>query len=120
MEPNPENSKEDRTVIGVYHLTRAYGERAWIAGVWFAVAAGANLFAGRIPYTFGMAIGLWALARFLVGFTWRDSPILGPLGAEQLYALVVVAIAVVGLIERWRAPLATMVERRPEAEARLA
>ena len=42
-------------------VTRAYGERAWIAGVWFAVAAGANLFAGRIPYTFGMAIGLWAL-----------------------------------------------------------
>ena len=29
--------------------SRAYGERAWIAGVWFAVAAGANLFAGRIP-----------------------------------------------------------------------
>lgn len=42
-------------------VMRAYGERAWIAGAWFAVAAGANLFAGRIPFTFGMAIGLWAL-----------------------------------------------------------
>ena len=67
-----------------------------------------------------VALGLWALARFLVGFTWRDLPILGPLHAEQLYALVVLAIAIVGLVERWRAPLATMVERRPEAEARLA
>jgi prolipoprotein diacylglyceryltransferase len=67
-----------------------------------------------------VALGLWAIARFLVGFTWRDSTILGPLRTEQLLALVVLAIAIVGLIERWRAPLAGVVERRPEAEARLA
>jgi prolipoprotein diacylglyceryltransferase len=67
-----------------------------------------------------VALGLWAVARFLVGFTWRDSPILGPLRTEQLLALVVLAIALVGFVERARAPLATVVERRPEAEARLA
>jgi len=67
-----------------------------------------------------VALGLWAIARFVVGFTWRDSTVLGPLRAEQLYALVVLAIAVVGLVDRWRAPLATGVERRPEGEARLA
>ena len=67
-----------------------------------------------------VAIGLWAVARFLVGFTWRDPAILGPLKAEQLYALVVLAIAVVGVVERWRAPLVGVIERRPEAEARLA
>jgi len=67
-----------------------------------------------------VALGLWAVSRFIVGFTWRDSPILGPLRTEQLLALVVLAIAVVGFVERARAPLATVVERRPEAEARLA
>ena len=65
-----------------------------------------------------VALGSWAIARFLVGFTWRDSAIVGPLGTEQLLALVVLAIAIVGLVERWRAPFASMVEHRPEAEVR--
>jgi prolipoprotein diacylglyceryltransferase len=67
-----------------------------------------------------VALGLWAIARFLVGFTWRDTPILGPLRTEQLLALVVLAIALVGLVERARAPFATLVEQRPEAGARMA
>lgn len=67
-----------------------------------------------------VALGLWAIARFLVAFTWRDSAILGPIRTEQLLALVVLAIALVGFVERWRAPLASAVERRPEADARLA
>ena len=67
-----------------------------------------------------VALGLWAVARFLVGFTWRDSPILGPLRTEQLLALVVLAIALVGFVERARAPLATVVDRRREVEGRLA
>jgi len=67
-----------------------------------------------------VALGLWAIARFLVGFTWRDSAVLGPLRTEQLLALVVLAIAIAGFVERARAPLTAVVERRPEAEARLA
>jgi prolipoprotein diacylglyceryltransferase len=67
-----------------------------------------------------VALGLWAIARFLVGFTWRDPAILGPLRMEQLLALVVLAIAIVGLVERWRAPLGSVVDRRTEPEARLA
>ena len=67
-----------------------------------------------------VGLGLWAIARFVVGFTWRDSTILGPLGTEQLLALVVLAIALVGLVERWRAPLSSGVDRRSGAEARLA
>jgi prolipoprotein diacylglyceryltransferase len=67
-----------------------------------------------------VALGLWAIARFVVGFTWRDPAVLGPLRTEQLLALIVLAIAIVGFIERARAPLATVVGRRPEAEARLA
>jgi hypothetical protein len=41
--------------------TRAYGERAWIAAAWFAIGAAANLFAGRVPFGLGMALGLWTL-----------------------------------------------------------
>jgi prolipoprotein diacylglyceryltransferase len=58
------------------------------------------------------AIGLWAIVRFLVGFTWRDPTVLGPLRAEQVLALVLLVIAVVGIIERSRAPLVAF---EPEA-----
>lgn len=49
-----------------------------------------------------MALGLWAAARFITGFTWRDSVVLGPLGVEQLLLLVVGAAAIVGFIQRAR------------------
>ena len=39
-------------------VARAYGERAWLAAAWFALAAGANLFAGRVPFALGLALGL--------------------------------------------------------------
>ena len=67
-----------------------------------------------------VALSLWAVARFVVGFTWRDPAVLGPLRAEQLLSLVVLAIGVVGIVERWRAPLRSSVEPRVEAGARLA
>lgn len=67
-----------------------------------------------------VALGLWAIARLVVGFTWRDTAVLGPLRTEQLLALVVLAIAIVGFVERVRAPLTAVVERRPEAETRMA
>jgi hypothetical protein len=67
-----------------------------------------------------VALGLWAIGRFLVGFTWRDATVLGPLRMEQLLALLVLVIAIAGFVERARAPLTAVVERRPEAEARLA
>jgi phosphatidylglycerol:prolipoprotein diacylglycerol transferase len=85
----------------------------WLASRWEVIARrdGAALFA---------ALGGWAIARLLVGFSWRDPAIVGPLGAEQLLALVVLAIAVAGLIERARAPLQKPVETRLDIEARLA
>jgi phosphatidylglycerol:prolipoprotein diacylglycerol transferase len=49
------------------------------------------------------ALGLWAVARFVVGFSWRDPAAVGPLRAEQLLALAVVLLAVAGLAERTRA-----------------
>lgn len=71
---------------------------------------GAALFAG---------LGLWALGRFVVAFTWRDPAVFGPLRIEQLLLLGVILIAVVGLVERARAPLEAPVQRR-DREARLA
>lgn len=72
---------------------------------------GAAMFAGLI---------LWASARFLVAFTWRDPAVLGPLRIEQLLALGVIAGALLGLLERWRAPLEAPVEKRVDVGARLA
>lgn len=66
------------------------------------------------------ALALWAAARFVVGFTWRDAPVLGPLGAEQLLALVVLIVAGVGFVERARAPMQSAVDHRADAEVRLA
>jgi len=84
------------------------------------VASRLEVVARRDGAAMFVALGLWAIARFLVGFTWRDSAVLGPLRTEQLLALVVLGIAIAGFVERARAPLTAVVERRPEAEARLA
>jgi hypothetical protein len=61
--------------------------------------------ARRDGAAFFVAIGLWALSRFVVAFTWRDPIVAGPLRAEQVMLLILVGLAVVGLIERSRAPL---------------
>lgn len=67
------------------------------------------------------ALGLWAIARILVGITWREAPLAGPFRAEQLLALAVLIVAGVGFVERWRAPLAVPSDRaRVDAEAGLA
>jgi phosphatidylglycerol---prolipoprotein diacylglyceryl transferase len=66
------------------------------------------------------AIGLWAIARFLVAFTWRDSTELGPFRIEQLLDLGLLAVAGLGLLERARAPLVAPVEPRVDVGARLA
>ena len=66
------------------------------------------------------ALGLWAIARFLVAFTWRDPAVLGPLRMEQLLDLGLLAVAGLGLLERARAPLAAPVEPRVDVGARLA
>ena len=84
------------------------------------VASRLEVVARRDGAAMFVALGLWAVVRFIVGFTWRDLPIMGPLRTEQLLALVVLAIAVVGFIERARAPLAAVVERHPETGVRLA
>src|SRR5205807_5852403 len=50
------------------------------------------------------ALGLWAVVRFVVAFTWRDSPIVGPLAIDQVVSLLLFALALLGIFERSRAP----------------
>jgi phosphatidylglycerol:prolipoprotein diacylglycerol transferase len=66
------------------------------------------------------ALGLWALARFAVAYTWRDPAVAGPLGMDQLLALGLVLLAALGLLERRRAPLQAPVEPRVDLDSLLA
>ena len=89
-----------------------------VAGLW--AASRWEVVARRDGGALFVALAGWAIARFLVGFTWRDPGIVGPLRAEQLLDLVVLVIAAIGLVERARAPLEKPVEKRIDIEARLA
>ena len=42
---------------------------------------------------FGVGLAAWAFGRGFVATTWRDAPVWGPLGAEQLICLAVAALA---------------------------
>lgn len=63
------------------------------------------------------ALALWAGARFAVAFTWRDAAILGPLRVDQLLSLLLLALALLGLFERSRAPAGTGERDRVEEPA---
>ena len=89
-----------------------------IAGL--AAAGRIEVIARRDGAAMFAAIGLWAIARFLVAFTWRDPAALGPLRMEQLLDLGLLAVAGLGLLERARAPLEAPVEPRVDVGARLA
>lgn len=47
------------------------------------------------------ALGWFLIGRVLVGFTWRDAPVIGPINMEQAIALVALAAVAVG-VARWR------------------
>ena len=66
-----------------------------------------------------LALGLWAIARLVVGFTWRDDVAFGPLRVEQLLAIAVLLIAVAGLLARLRAGAGAR-DRGAEPEAQRA
>jgi phosphatidylglycerol:prolipoprotein diacylglycerol transferase len=66
------------------------------------------------------ALAAWATARFVAAFWWRDPLVAGPLRLEQVLLLLVGAVAVIGLVERARAPFDVTFQserkRRPELE----
>lgn len=55
----------------------------------FGLALRAGAFRRRDGSALLVAVSLWATARFIVVFTWRDDPVLGPIRAEQLIMLAV-------------------------------
>lgn len=67
-----------------------------------------------------VALGLWAAARFVVAFTWRDPAAVGPLRMEQVQLLLVGAVAIAGLLERSRVPIPVAAAPPIDVEARLA
>jgi prolipoprotein diacylglyceryltransferase len=89
-----------------------------IAGLWFAWRL--EVVARRDGAAVFVALGLWAVARFVVAFTWRDPAVVGPLRMEQLLAIGVLLVALIGLLERARAPLHAPAESRADIGARLA
>ena len=74
-----------------------------LAVVGLGLASRLDVVARRDGGAMFVALGLWAIARFVVGFTWRDTPTVGALGTEQLLALVVLVLAGLGVVERARA-----------------
>jgi prolipoprotein diacylglyceryltransferase len=53
-----------------------------------------DAFRGRNGGAFLLAIALWALARGLVAFTWRDPTVFGPLNMDQLISIGIAVVAV--------------------------
>ncbi len=73
-----------------------------------ALAAAGLLGTGRLARPDGRAfvgvLAMWIAARFLVAFTWRDAEVLGPLRADQLISIAILAgCGLVGLTMRRRA-----------------
>jgi len=63
------------------------------------------------------AVALWAVARFVVAFTWRDPAIIGPLRIDQVLSLLLLALSLLGLFERSRAPARMAGWTEPNVEA---
>lgn len=63
-----------------------------------------------------LALGLWAVARFVAAFTWRDAVGVGPLRMEQALLLGVELIAIVGLVQRARYRVPTTNDTQPVEE----
>ena len=91
-----------------------------LAIVAFALVSRVEFIARRDGAALFAALGLWALARFAVAYTWRDPAVAGPLGMDQLLALGLVLLAALGLLERRRAPLQAPVEPRVDLDSLLA
>jgi prolipoprotein diacylglyceryltransferase len=89
-----------------------------VGGMWFAWRM--EVVARRDGAALFVALGLWAAARFAVASTWRDPAVVGPLRIEQLLAIGVLLIALIGLLERARAPLHAPVEPRVDIGAHFA
>jgi len=96
-----------------------FPERVRQAGTWAAnrETLGEPVARGRLRfgYLFLVALVWWLVGRIGIAFLWRDDPVLGPLGVEQVAAIIAVVVILVGVLvasirqppplaaeERWR------------------
>jgi phosphatidylglycerol:prolipoprotein diacylglycerol transferase len=70
-----------------------------------AVASRSHLVGSRTGAAMFVALVAWALARLVAATTWRDPAILGALRMDQVLALLLVGIGLVGLFLRFRADI---------------
>ena len=71
-----------------------------LAVVVMALASRSRLISRSNGTALFLALGLWAVARFVAAFTWRDPAVLGPLRMEQVLLLGVEFGAIVGLVQQ--------------------
>jgi prolipoprotein diacylglyceryltransferase len=78
------------------HPSQAY-EALATAGVIAALAIlrAAGLFRAPNGSLFLFGVALWAIARSVVAFTWRDPTVLGPLGMDQVLSLGIAIVSIV-------------------------
>lgn len=81
-----------------------------------ALASRSRLIAHGNGATLFLALGLWAVARFVAAFTWRDALAVGPLRMDQALLVGVLAIALVGLAQRARYRVPTTIDTQPAEE----
>lgn len=90
------------------HPSQAYEAAAIAAGVGILfILTRIRRLAPRNGAVLFLALTIWATARIVVGFTWRDQLAMGPLRTEQVLALVVCLLAGLGYVERVRTTQAT-------------
>ena len=69
-----------------------------VAGLVVVALLYAGAFARRDGRVFVVALAAWALARVVAAAFWRDSPVLGPLRADQLLTIATLAGALTVLV----------------------
>ena len=69
-----------------------------VAAAIVGVVAVGGAFRARDGRAFFVAVAAWAVGRIAVGSVWRDTPVAGPLRAEQLIALGLAATSLVAIV----------------------
>ncbi len=82
------------------HPAQLY-EGAWLllgAVLVLSLASSVRDRPARSGSLFVVALATFLLGRLVVGLTWRDEPLIGPLNAEQLLALAALAVLLLGTL----------------------
>jgi len=97
----------------------AYPSQA-LEGIWALLGIPVVLLAERFARDRGragrgvsllVALGWWLTGRAVVALTWRDEPLLGPLGAEGVATIVGLGVVGASIVLAWRADDAGVVGR---------